>query len=79
MNRIVGTYPTPNLAIEICDNMFAEAVQKALDDGNDEVKARVKGRLAYCAVMPKLTGATNIRDFIALCHLRYVARHYWWK
>ena len=23
------------------------------------------GRIAYCAAMPKLSGATNIRDFIA--------------
>ena len=64
-NRAARTYATPSLAIEICDNMFADAVQTALDQGLNEEMAKMRGKLAYCAVMPKLTGATNVRDFIA--------------
>jgi hypothetical protein len=63
--RHAGVYPLPNLVVEICDRKFAEAVDKALKEGQSAKLAKLTGQLAYSAAMPKLSGAGNIRDFIA--------------
>jgi len=63
--RHAGIYPLPNLVVDQCDRRFAEAVEKALKDGKSDKIARHIGRIAYCAALPKLSGAGNIRDFIA--------------
>ena len=65
LSRYAGIYPVPNLAVDVCDRMFANATEKALKEGKSEKLARQMGRIAYCGAMPKLSGATNIRDFIA--------------
>ncbi len=65
LSRYAGIYPVPNLAVDVCDRMFANATEKALKEGKSEKLARQLGRIAYCGAMPKLSGATNIRDFIA--------------
>ena len=63
--RHAGIYPVPNLVVDQCDQKFSEATEQALKEGKSEKLARYSGRLAYCAAMPKLSGAGNIRDFIA--------------
>ena len=65
LSRHAGIYPAPNLAVDVCDRMFAHATEKALKEGKSDQLARHMGRIAYCGAMPKLSGATNIRDFIA--------------
>lgn len=60
-----GTYPVPNLAVSVCEMNYFEAIAKAMEEGQSERLIRLAGKLAYCTVMPKLTGAANIRDFIA--------------
>ena len=63
--RHAGVYPIPNLVVNECDQKFAEAVEQALKEGKSASAARNAGKIAYCAVMPRLSGAANIRDFIA--------------
>jgi hypothetical protein len=65
LSQYAGIYPVPNLAVDVCDRMFAHATEKAIKEGKSDKLARHMGRIAYCAAMPKLSGATNIRDFIA--------------
>jgi len=65
LSRHAGTYPVPNLAVDVCDRMFAHATEQALKEGKSDQLAKHMGRIAYCSAMPKLSGATNIRDFIA--------------
>lgn len=65
LSRHAGIYPAPNLAVDVCDRMFAHATEQALKEGKSDQLARHMGRIAYCGAMPKLSGATNIRDFIA--------------
>jgi len=63
--RHAGIYPVPNLAVDVCDRMFARATEQAIEEGKSDKLAKHMGKIAYCAAMPKLSGATNIRDFIA--------------
>jgi hypothetical protein len=63
--RQVGIYPLPNFVVDQCDQKFAEAVEQALKEGKSDKVAKHVGRIAYCEAMPRLSGATNIRDFIA--------------
>ena len=60
-----GIYPVPNLALEICEQCFIDASKQAMDEKNSETLIRLAGKLAYCSAMPMLSGADNIRDFIA--------------
>jgi len=63
--RHAGVYPLPNLIVGQCDQKFEEAANQALKDGKSDKAALRAGKMAYCAAMPKLSGAGNIRDFIA--------------
>jgi hypothetical protein len=63
--RHAGVYPLPNFVVDQCDQKFAEAVEQALKEGKSDKVAKHLGRIAYCAALPRLSGATNIRDFIA--------------
>jgi hypothetical protein len=65
LSRHAGVYPIPNIVVDACDQRFAEATEQALKDGQPQEVAKYIGRIAYCATMPKLSGASNIRDFIA--------------
>jgi hypothetical protein len=65
LSRYTSIYPAPNLAVDVCDRMFADTTEQALREGKSAQLAKHMGRIAYCGVMPKLSGATNIRDFIA--------------
>ena len=60
-----GIYPIPNLAVSICEKCFVDATARAMQEGKHEHIIRLSGKLAYCTAMPKLSGAGNIRDFIA--------------
>jgi hypothetical protein len=63
--RYGGVYPIPNLAVSICEKIYLEAITQAMEEGKPEPVIRLAGKLAYCRTMPKLSGADNIRDFIA--------------
>jgi hypothetical protein len=63
--RYAGVYPTPLLAVEICDRKFTQATEDAIAQGQSNELVMRLGKIAFCAALPKLTGATNIRDFIA--------------
>jgi hypothetical protein len=65
LSRQNGIYPAPNLAVEVCDRRFAEAMKEALSEGKSDKIAKLSGKIAFCTAMPKLSGASNIRDFIA--------------
>jgi len=63
--RNQGAYPLPNFAVDICMQVYELARQEVLDMGKGQDLAMKTGALAYCSVMPKLSGADSIRDFIA--------------
>ena len=63
--RQSGIYPIPNLAVEICEKRFVDATTQAMEEEKSESIIRLAGKLAYCTAMPKLSGAGNVRDFIA--------------
>jgi hypothetical protein len=63
--RRSGIYPMTNLAVCVCDAAFAQEGEKALKDGKSPEMAKHFGKVAYCAALPKLTGARDIRDFVA--------------
>lgn len=60
-----GIFPVPNLAADMCSEIYTSTIQKHLDEGKSRAEATELGRLAYGCYMPKLSGADNIRDFIA--------------
>jgi hypothetical protein len=60
-----GIYPIPNLAVDVCEKCFFDATTKVMQTEKSESLIRLAGKLAYCAAMPKLSGAGNVRDFIA--------------
>ena len=63
--RHAGIYPLPNLVVDQCDRIFTEAAEQTLRDGKSDKIARNVGKIAYCSALPKLSGASHIRDFIA--------------
>jgi hypothetical protein len=63
--RRAGIYPEPHFVVAYCDQEFFKAAEKAKNEGRSEAVIRKVGRLAYCNALPKLSGATNIRNFIA--------------
>jgi hypothetical protein len=63
--RYGGIYPVPNLAVSICEKSYVDATTHSMQEGKSESLIRLAGKLAYCTAMPKLSGAGNIRDFIA--------------
>ncbi len=63
--RRAGIYPEPHFVVAHCDQEFFKAAKQAQDEGKSEKLIRYAGRLAYCNALPKLSGAANIRDFIA--------------
>ena len=65
LSRYIGAYPVRNLAVDLCDHMFAESAKQALKEGKSLKVAKEQGKVAFCATLPKLAGADNIRDFIA--------------
>ena len=65
LEKHLGSWPTRNLAVEICDHMFADATKEALNNKKSQKEALCQGKIAFCSVLPKLSGAANIRDFIA--------------
>ena len=65
LSPYAGIYPVPNLAVDVCDQMFARATEQAIKEGKSETFAKHIGKIAYCGAIPKLSGANNIRGFIA--------------
>jgi hypothetical protein len=71
-NRVVerlaeaaGEYPILNLAVELCCEMYRTTREQAIKDGKSASVATEAAKLAYNGIMPKLSGADNVRDFIA--------------
>jgi hypothetical protein len=58
-------YPLPNLAVELCVQSFTLAAQEQVEKKAKPELVLKAGRLAYCAMMPKLVNRESIRDFIA--------------
>ena len=63
--RHAGVYPVPNLAVSVCEKSFATATAQAMKEGKPDAQIRQAGKFAYFTAMPKLSGASNIRDLIA--------------
>jgi hypothetical protein len=63
--RHAGIYPQPNFVVDKCDNEFGIAAAQAVEEGKSLETAKQVGRIAFCASLPRLSGASNIRDFIA--------------
>jgi hypothetical protein len=63
--RHAGMYPVRNLAVMICERSLAAMIEETKKDGMSPEETRLAAWLAYCTAMPPLTGASNIRDFIA--------------
>ena len=63
--RRAGAHPMTNLAVCVCDTAFAQEAEKATKEGKSPEIAKKAGRVAYCAALPKVSGASSIRDFIA--------------
>jgi hypothetical protein len=65
LSRYAGDYPVRNLAVDLCEQAFAESTKQALKEGKSTQTAKEQGSVAFCGSLPKLEGASNIRDFIA--------------
>jgi hypothetical protein len=55
----------PNLAVEICLQTYTSTMQEQLDKKVKSPEVERLGRVAYAAMLPKLSNADCIRDFIA--------------
>lgn len=60
-----GICPPFNMAVEKCIGMYTKTVVESLAKGKKASVAVKAGGLAYSLVMPPLSGAENISDFIA--------------
>jgi hypothetical protein len=60
-----GIYPVPNLAVDVCCEMYLSMKQQSIKEGKKPEAAAKAGALAYCSSLPKLTNRDNVRDFIA--------------
>jgi hypothetical protein len=65
MHRLAGSYPIRNLAVDLCSEGFARWGKKAHEEGKSSEAIRRAAKLGYCSLLPPVSGATNIRDFIA--------------
>ncbi len=54
-----------NSAVVCCDDAWQRAYKAALASEKHRVAALMDANQAYCRAMPPLSGAQNIRDFIA--------------
>jgi hypothetical protein len=57
--------PAPNPAIARCYQAYRQAAKTAREQGKYDFEIRSAAREAYRSAMPPLSGAENIRDFIA--------------
>ena len=60
-----GMYPLPNLAVDICVDTYTKLMQ---EEGSQNLSAQslaLKSRIAYCALLPRLSDSDSLRDFIA--------------
>jgi len=65
ISELNGTYPAIFLPVELCCRMFSSAKQEAVEMGLDPSQAHEFACLNYRSSMPRLSGADNIRDFVA--------------
>ena len=65
LSELAGSYPSINLAVEICCGMYRAMQAQSIEKGSDPDTAHEAGCLGYRSSMPKLAGADNVRDFIA--------------
>ena len=63
--RHLNMIPLPHLAVDICMHFYAKTFQEALDEGKSINFSEKQAKRVYSMLMPKLSGANNIREFIA--------------
>jgi hypothetical protein len=61
----VGVYPRPNIAVEMCCDSHKTITKQLIAEGRKIELISAAAKVAYGNAMPRLTGADNIRDFIA--------------
>lgn len=64
-HRYTQQYPIPHIPAAACLEAFNDRVAQELEQNTPAQLAKEKGRLAYCAMLPKLADRESIRDFIA--------------
>jgi hypothetical protein len=65
MGRLTGMYPIPHLGVEVCVGSYLSASQQMLDKKLSHDAITRAGKIAYCEVLPRLSDAVSIREFIA--------------
>lgn len=65
MNRHAGSYPVRNLAVVICEQNYVECGEEAKKEGKPIEMVQLAAKLGYCSLLPPVSGANSIRDFIA--------------
>jgi hypothetical protein len=65
MGRLTGMYPIPHLAVEVCCSSYLSITQQLRENKHSEDAVSRAGQIAYCSVLPRLSDAESIREFIA--------------
>ncbi len=65
IGRLSGIYPVPHVAVEVCCSSYLAAREKIREKNPSREELARIGQIAYCTVMPRLTGLKSIREFIA--------------
>lgn len=63
--KAAGMYPLPEPAVEKCEAQYTKTAKEAIDEKKSKATIKSRSKLAYSHAMPRLNGATNIREFIA--------------
>jgi hypothetical protein len=65
INRYAGSYPVRNLAVMLCQSSYEEWGEEAKKEGKPIESVIHAAKIGYCSLLPPVSGADNIRDFIA--------------
>jgi hypothetical protein len=65
ISEATAVYPIPNMAVDHCVTTYTTSATECLAKGEKNDTALKIARMAYCLAMPKLSGADNLRDFVA--------------
>ena len=65
IGKLSGIYPVPHVAVEVCCGSYLAAMEKIREKNPSREELARIGQIAYCTVMPRLTGLKSIREFIA--------------
>jgi hypothetical protein len=65
VSEATAVYPIPNMAVDQCVEAYTKTITEHLEKGVKTETAMSAGKMAYAIMMPRLSGADNVRDFIA--------------